>query len=156
MTLALIGGTATNKATFAAAFTQLALSFNAEASSEKAAAYWAALQDVPLEALQDAVSALQREGGRKWFPTTGEWRAAAEAALEQRLRKAVQPSRDEPWHLECAACEDTGWLIKACSSAPCICGRPRRHAPHTFAVPCPCRATNRSYIRTRAYGAGAV
>lgn len=156
MTQALIGGTTTNKATFAEVFRRLALSFNAEPSPDKAEAYWAALQDLPLEALTDAVARLQREGGRKWFPTTGEWREAAEQALAQRLRQAVQPARDEPWHLECAGCEDTGWLRKECSSAPCICGRPRRHAPHTFVVPCPCRPTNRTYTRTRAFGSGAV
>lgn len=49
--------------------------------------------------------------------------------------------------LACEACSDTGWQTQHCLGVDqqAICGRRRRHYPHSFAVPCPCRPINRNY-----------
>lgn len=46
----------------------------------------------------------------------------------------------------CLGCDDSGWLTKNCAGThDILCGRARRHLPHSFAVPCPCRPINRNY-----------
>ena len=63
--------------------------------------YFEALRDLPTSALEAGALALMRESGRRFFPTTAEWRAAAEAAHQAQLRVALSPRREEPWHEEC-------------------------------------------------------
>lgn len=116
--------------------------------------YWDALQDLPGPALEAGATALMREPGRRFFPTTAEWRTAAETAQRAQLRAAVQPARDEPWHDECGACRDTGWEVKTCDGSA-LCGRQQPHAPHEYVQPCTCRPMNRTYQRHQHFGAGA-
>lgn len=119
--------------------------------------YFDALKDLPLKAVEAGATALSRERGRKFFPTTAEWRSAAELALTEQLRHAVKPAREEPWRLECERCEDTGWVLPLeCDGAGGVpgCGRSKRHGAHTWTYACPCRPTNRTYIRNRQFGAG--
>ncbi len=48
--------------------------------------------------------------------------------------------------VECIVCDDSGWRFTSCAGMhDIVCGRPRRHLPHDFAVPCDCRAINRAY-----------
>lgn len=118
--------------------------------------YFEALRDLPVAALESGAAALMREPGRRWFPTTAEWRAAAEQAQIAALRAAVQPSREAPWHDECAACGDTGWLHGLTCDGGRACGRTRTHLAHTYTQACTCRATNRTYRRHLAFGGGAA
>lgn len=118
--------------------------------------YWDALRDVPMAALEAGALALMREPGRKWFPTTAEWRTAAGYAHEQQLRAAVQPAREQPWTHECRDCEDSGWVLGLSCPGDTTCGRTKPHLPHTYTVACPCRATNRTYRRHQAFGGGAA
>lgn len=53
--------------------------------------------------------------------------------------------------VECPACDDSGWMTKSCDGTrDVICGRRRRHLPHSFAEPCPCRPINRTYQQKQA------
>jgi hypothetical protein len=76
--------------------------------------YFDALKDLPITALSAAAAMLASDAGRKFFPTTGEWRAAAETAYQHQLREAVKPARSEPWRVECDACDDCGWTSHDC------------------------------------------
>lgn len=116
--------------------------------------YFDALKDLPIRALEDGAAALMKEPGRRFFPTTAEWRTAAEKANLSQLREAVQPARDEPWHHECTACEDTGWERFECTGDRC-CGRSGPHAAHEFVRVCSCRPTNRTFQRHQNFGSGA-
>lgn len=116
--------------------------------------YWDALRDLPLPALEAGANALMREPGRRFFPSTAEWRTAAEQAQRQQFKAAVQAPREEPWHLECAACEDTGWEHFHCPGDR-SCGRMKPHGAHDYVRVCVCRPTNRTYQRHHHFGAGA-
>lgn len=164
-------------------------------SGVTAGIYFEVLKDLPLPAIAAGAETLMRETGRRFFPTTAEWRTAAERALEHALRQAVKPARDEPWRFECARCLDSGWVVDlTCDGgaaawpeavvkqvqgnqkyhgnrrpvgykaeprdtetprAAC-CGKTTPHLPHTFTKICPCRATNRTFIRNQSFGRGAV
>lgn len=122
--------------------------------------YFDALKDLPLPAVEAAAMALMREPGRKWFPTTAEWRTAAERAAHEHLREVVTvPRDDEPGVFICGDCHDSGWMMSrggeawACDGGP-RCGRRQRHAPHTFTQACGCRASNMNYQKTKNFGAG--
>lgn len=43
----------------------------------------------------------------------------------------------------CDDCLDSGWCRFECTGLDC--GRRRKHLPHTYAKPCPCRPMNRNY-----------
>lgn len=116
--------------------------------------YFDALKDLPVRALEAGAAALMKEPGRRFFPTTAEWRTAAEAAQRNQFREATKPIRAEPWRCECTACDDTGWEILECTGDN-FCGRQKKHLPHTFAKVCPCRPTNRTYQRHAQFGSGA-
>lgn len=118
--------------------------------------YWEALKDLSIAALNDGALTLMRERGRRFFPTTAEWRAAAHSARDAQLREAVRPARDEPWKHECRDCEDSGWVTGLSCDGTDRCGRRKPHAPHSYTMACPCRLTNRTYRRHMAFGAGAV
>lgn len=124
-----------------------------DADSATMQVYFDALKDLPMSAIQQGAQALQSELGRKWFPTTGEWRQAAQDAADRQLRTAVGQARDEPWHLECELCEDTGWRFYECDGDN-FCGREHKHAPHSFVRVCACRPTNRTYQRHQYFGTG--
>lgn len=112
--------------------------------------YFELLHDLPIAALEAGATVLMRESGRRFFPTSAEWRTAAEQAQEEALR-AVLPHRDEPWHLECDACADTGWQMRTCDGSS-ACGRKNKHAPHDYVTVCPCRPMNRTFQRHQRFG----
>lgn len=116
--------------------------------------YFSALKDLPVAALRAAAESLAKETGRRFFPTSAEWRTAAEDANRKQLQAAVQPGRDEPWHFDCEDCEDTGWIRLHCGGND-TCGRRNRHQPHDYVIVCGCRATNRTYQRHHGPGATA-
>lgn len=118
--------------------------------------YYEALRDLPLQALETAAMALLREKGRKWFPTTAEWRTAAEEAQAHRVQTSLRAVRAQPWRHECDTCEDSGWVMDLTCDGGTTCGRTTRHLPHTYTVPCPCRPTNATYRRRQALGGGAA
>ena len=118
--------------------------------------YSEALQDVPLPALEAGADLLMKEQGRRFFPTTAEWRAAADRAREAQLRAAVGQGRSDPWRYECRDCEDTGWVRDLTCPGDARCGRERKHGAHDYTLPCPCRPTNRTYQRHQAFGGGAA
>jgi len=115
--------------------------------------YFEALKDLPVSALDRGAAALMKEPGRRFFPTTAEWRTAAERALDQQFREAVKPLARDPWHYECTDCDDTGWALYECTG-DASCGRQKPHGPHRFVRVCLCRATNRTYQRHQRFGAG--
>lgn len=120
--------------------------------------YFDALKDLPAPAVEAGAVALMKEPGRRFFPTTAEWRTAAEVANVELLRSAVQPvEREEPWKDECGACFDTGWQFRTCAGGERgFCGRRKPHAAHDYVEPCTCRPTNRTYQRHKAFGGGAA
>ena len=114
--------------------------------------YFEALRDLPVAALEAGANLLMKEPGRRFFPTTAEWRTAAEKAQAQQWQAAIQPEPDRGWVLECAHCDDTGWELFRCTGNA-ECGRPNAHAPHDYVRICSCRATNRTYQRHHQGGA---
>lgn len=113
--------------------------------------YFDALKDLPIAALEAGALALMKEPGRRFFPTTAEWRTAAEKAHVSQLKTALRPDRN--WNLECTACDDTGWELFACVGDQ-TCGRAQIHAPHEFVLACSCRPTNRTWLRHHHFGSG--
>lgn len=120
---------------------------SASADAVRMQVYFDALRDLPIEAIERAGAWLQRNAG-EWFPSAATWHERA--ALEQTatLRETLKQAREEPWHVECSDCDDTGWVTMECGGGP-ACGRTREHLAHTYAVKCPCRPTNRTYARNR-------
>lgn len=108
--------------------------------------YFDALKDLPTVALEAGAVTLMREPGRRFFPTTAEWRSVAELAVSQQIRETLTAVREQPWVHECEHCEDTGWERFECTGDR-FCGRPTVHAAHTFVRICSCRATNRTFQR---------
>lgn len=117
--------------------------------------YFEALRDLPEQAVHAGAHALSLEHGRRFFPTTAEWRTAADAAQQAEFRRALPAPRDEPWHHDCGDCEDTGWVLGLSCPGDRTCGRPRPHLAHSYTVACPCRASNQTYLRKHAVGGGA-
>ena len=115
--------------------------------------YFELLHDLPIAALEAGASVLMKEPGRRFFPTSAEWRTAADRAQTEQLREALPTGRENPWVHECSGCEDTGWKYHACPEEPC--GRGFKHAPHDYVTVCPCRASNRTFQRHQKFGAGA-
>lgn len=151
--MALVGPSA-ERLEFVQVFNRLCVALREkDADAATMQVYFDALADLPFAAVQQGAVALQNEPGRKWFPTTGEWREAAQEAGERQLKAAVKHAREEPWRLECTLCEDTGWRLADCSGDS-FCGRERKHAAHGFARACACRPTNRTWARHQKFGAG--
>lgn len=118
--------------------------------------YYEALQDLEGELLQAGAAKLMTEPGRRFFPTSAEWRTASNHAARDRSRALALPGRTEPWRHECASCHDTGWIQHLECDGGSICGRTRPHAPHSYTDVCGCRATNRTYQRHLAARLGAA
>ena len=154
MTLALIPPRPTDEQ-FVQVFNRLAVALREQQDDTgiTLGVYYDALKDLPVAALEQGAAALMKEAGRRFFPTTAEWRAAAERAQMALLREAVQPARDAPWVHECERCADTGWRPHECDGSE-QCGRHKAHAPHGYVSVCPCRPTNRTYTRHQQFGAG--
>jgi hypothetical protein len=97
---------------FGLVFAKLAMQLRATDVDEATIrSYYEPLADLPLEAVRMAQEAFSREPGRKWFPTSAEWRERASQAQDGLLRKALPPARSQPWRVECEDCEDTGWVF---------------------------------------------
>lgn len=108
--------------------------------------YYAALKDLPDEIIHASAARIANEPGRKFFPTTGEWREVA-LLIEQEKRRA-EFSGPHSWTEECETCHDTGWEGFDCTGGKHGgCDRDREHLPHHFVRVCPCRPTNRTYQR---------
>lgn len=116
----------------------------AEVTPDTKRAYWEALQDVSIEALESAAARLAKSAS--WMPKASEWREVArEIQRTTTVRAQIPGERAGEWRHECQLCEDTGWcydggktLHEVVLSA--YAGRPRMHR-------CPCRATNHTYQR---------
>lgn len=142
--------------------------------------YFDALSDLSASALAAGASVLSKEPGRRFFPTSAEWRTACLSAHveEAKARLALPSARVEPWHHDCDACEDTGWVPQVCDGGaeawpeatsdtyrpqlrqtetprPISCGRRKTHQPHDYVVPCGCRPSNLTYQRHQRFGASA-
>lgn len=115
--------------------------------------YFDALSDLPIEALEASATALARESGRRFFPTTAEWREVAEKMARDVMRKALPAPNRAEWRFDCLACFDTGWEYFACAG-DATCGRDFEHYAHEYVKICPCRPTNRTYQRRNRFGAG--
>lgn len=119
--------------------------------------YWDALRDLSLDSLQTAADALAKQQGRRFFPTTAEWRMEAERASATHLLKAVTVGgRSEPWKHECHECQDTGWIVGLACDGGSVCGRTQKHLAHAYTQACPCRINNRTYRRHLMVGGGAA
>jgi hypothetical protein len=121
--------------------------------------YFELLHDLPITAIEAGAEALMRgrdEDGRprRFFPTSAEWRTAAEHAQTEQLRQALPAGRDKPWEHECGACEDTGWRYQDCDGSN-ACGRETTHTAHPYVTVCPCRSSNRTFARHQKFGVGA-
>lgn len=140
----------TTERAFGEIFARLALQLRwLDADEAAILSYFAVLKDLPANVLTRSAEQLAAERGRKYFPTTGEWRDCALRVQQEMLREELGTERD--WKVECERCDDTGWMtdFKCGGGENDACGRPRRHLPHTFARECPCRPTNRTYQRHR-------
>ena len=144
----------TSDTEFVAVFNRLAVALQVQPDERgiTQGVYFEVLRDLPLAALEASVEALMCERGRKYFPSTPEWREAAEHAHGAQLRAALRPARDEPWQVECGACGDTGSAFHECDGSS-LCGRKRPHAPHGYVTVCGCRPRNCTYTRHRHFGA---
>jgi hypothetical protein len=109
--------------------------------------YFDALRDLPENIIHESAKRIASQAGRKFFPTTGEWREVA-LVYESELRRA-ELSSPRTWENECNDCEDTGWNYYDCPG-DVTCDRTNPHLPHSYVRPCPCRATNRTYQRHHA------
>ena len=140
---------------FGVVFSRLAIQLRfTDADVLTVRAYYDALKDIPLVAVETSGRAFATEPGRKFFPTTAEWHDAAQRAVTDELRKVLAPARDESWKLECGACEDTGWESFHCPGDE-SCGRTTKHTEHTYVRICTCRPNNRTYQRHQKFGGGA-
>ena len=106
--------------------------------------YFEALRDLPEPILHESAKRLATQAGRKFFPTTGEWRDVA-LGYEAELRRAAITG-ERVWKIECETCEDTGWEYFFCPG-DITCGRTKTHLPHNYVRECVCRPTNRTYQR---------
>ena len=108
--------------------------------------YWQALSDLALEGLRGGAEALTKETGRRFFPTTAEWRTAAHhwEAKQGTGRLSVT---GRVWREECWQCGDTGWMRNLRCDGDAACGRTKAHLPHDYTIPCACRPTNSTYRR---------
>lgn len=132
---------------FGEIFLTLARQLRCDADDDTIRSYAEALHEFPIHVLRDSALSLAREPDRKFFPTTGEWRAAAlTVTKDSRVRADAGP---HTWTIDCTACDDTGWERFECTGDT-FCGRTKPHAAHTFVKICPCRATNRTYRRHHA------
>jgi hypothetical protein len=156
MTMALVAAAKPSDADFLTLFNRLAIALRGEADNfgVTVGIYYDALADLPMAALEQGALDLMKQPGRKFFPTTAEWREAAEQAHQQQLKAALTPARDEPWHNECTACHDTGWEVRSCDGTAGICGRSKAHPAHDYVKPCACRPINRTFQRHQHFGAG--
>ena len=145
MSLILTGATGLGE--FSVLFAKLALQLRAEIDEATTRAYHDVLRGYPLDAVSRAAQAFATERGRKWLPTTGEWTEAILSAQAAVVRDALTSAREQPWVHECERCEDTGWVLGLACDGGDRCGRIRRHAAHSYTRPCPCRTTNRTYLR---------
>lgn len=151
--LTVFGGDTPTKKQFAQVFNRMVVAFNKDADAVTMWVYFDALYDLPAVAVEDGAVALMREPWRTFFPSTGEWRAAAETAAQQRLQQAIQPQRTD-WKEDCQTCHDTGWIEGRCEGGG-QCGiascermaRRRGYGAHTYATPCTCRLSNPTYQR---------
>lgn len=156
MTTALLPGSSMTEQQFGVVFAKLAIQLRwTDADTAAIQSYYEALKDVSLEAVQASALRFAQEPGRKWFPTTGEWVATAQQVQTEALKRAVKPARDEPWHVECEACQDTGFVQGLVCEGTAACGRPQIHTPHPYVRMCPCRPTNRTFLRHSQFGKGA-
>lgn len=157
MTFALVSQPPSDDAGFLQVFNRLCVALR-EAQDDTGVTqgvYFEALKDLPIAALEGGASALMKEPGRRFFPTTAEWRTAAEKAQGQQFKQAVQVEPGREWVTECLHCDDTGWERFECTGDR-FCGRERKHAPHSFVRVCSCRPTNRTWARHQYAGGGAV
>ena len=140
---------------FGAVFGKLAIQLRwADADEIAVRSYYEALKQYPLAIVRASAQGFATEAGRRFFPTTGEWVEAAQAAMTAQLREVVTAPRAEPWRFECDGCDDTGWQPHECDGST-LCGRRNTHAAHTYVTVCPCRPMNRTYQRHQKFGAGA-
>lgn len=149
MTLALVPRPATS-AEFLTVYNRLSVALREpqDDSGITQGVYFDALKDVPLEALTAGAETLAREPGRRFFPTTAEWRTAAQAWRMSTFRAHETEVDRVEWRHECSGCEDTGFTFHECAGGQTgACGRRRKHAAHSFVRVCPCRPTNRTYQR---------
>lgn len=137
-----------DKTRFKQAFNRLAVAVRLpadQADTSMQQVYWDGLNDLPLDAVEDAARDLAL--GSQWFPKLAEWRDSAIKAKHGRVIKMALPApQREPWRAECETCDDTGWEQMQCDGSD-ICGRRKDHAKHGYVVPCVCRPTNRTYQR---------
>jgi hypothetical protein len=141
--------TVQDKFRFAQVFNRLAVAVRLpadEADEAMKRVYWEGLNDLPLEAVEDAARELSVG---EWFPKLGEWRSVATKAQNTRIIAKALPDPGRGWQSECGTCDDTGWEELTCSGGR-QCGRVKEHPPHNYVVPCPCRATNHTYQRRKA------
>lgn len=131
---------------FAVIFARMAVQLRwLDADDAAMQSFYAALRDLPEEILHRSAAKLACEPGRKFFPTTGEWRQIALMAQQDDIRAELAGPR-RVWTLECEQCEDTGWVYHVCTAHDC--GRHNPHiVPHNYVTACFCRPTNRTFQR---------
>jgi hypothetical protein len=150
----LVPASAMTEREFGTVFAKLAMQLRWMDADELAIrSYYEPLKDAPFAAVKAAAETFAKEPGRRFFPTSAEWYQAAQQAAKEALRAAIPCGRDEPWRMDCAMCEDTGWEPFECSGDS-LCGRKQKHAPHPYVRSCPCRASNRTYQRHQNFGSG--
>jgi len=132
---------------FGIVFAKLAIQLRWQDAGEiEIRSYFDALRHFPLAEVRTAAEGLALERGRKFFPTTGEWRDAIEAEHARQLAMASTP---RIWRVECEDCEDCGWQRFECPGNA-TCGRQNPHDAHSFVRVCSCRPTNHTYQRHHA------
>jgi hypothetical protein len=142
--------TLNEQAVFTTLLTRLAATLNEPLAEDRVEGYLEALADMDVRWLQIAAGAFGRTA--TFLPKPHEWRSRANQAEREAASFTRPQQRAEPWHAECSACQDTGWVPHHCPED--VCGRPACLYPHGFVSRCPCRVTNRTYQRHHGKGAG--
>jgi hypothetical protein len=131
---------------FADALVALGELYNEPVSSQRAELFLRMVQVLPFSAVMEALA--WHGQSSKFFPRPADLRDRIENEAVRELQRALPPTRD--WHVDCQACDDTGWQESSCDGdGSQACGRTFRHTKHQFVVPCPCRPTNPTYQRHR-------
>lgn len=133
-------------AQFGTVFSVLAVQLRFDHDEVIMRSYYKALGDLPLDALEASAHQFAIETGRKFFPTTAEWATAARIWRLEQQQAALHAEREQPWRIECEACQDVGWVTHQCPGDS-TCGRFTQHYAHDYVTRCPCRPTNRTYQR---------
>jgi hypothetical protein len=138
---------------FSACMRDLGVTLNEPTPPDRIEQYFHALIGFDVNEL--VAAAEQVKCTAHWFPKPIEWREAVDAIRVAALKTAIRPARDEPWHFECPACEDTERIHYYCEKGDPPCDRkdpkPCATCNKVYVRDCQCKGRNTTVQRRRAH-----